>query len=887
MRRSRLLLLVIAVPFAIALHAQPWPNDPSDGPSVTDPSVPLTYVGGDGSVSLGINAEGETEGQLLGVFARNDARAMVGQLWWDRAGAGGIQADFNWLWGMDPARAREQPGEATIARLTFALDQNAEHARKATLGFGIERREFSLEGYLARGFGGGRAAGSTTLLDDRVLTGSDGVGDYAQLETTATELLFESRPYGNEFGVQLSHVFEPRAMRLRGGASTQDGDGARANTFSLGLDTPLGTRGWGLTAQAEQVRRLGSVDGDEEDLRISAYLRYEFGRNGAFAPTADLRNPAWISRAIARPSSSHPRTVETYRRVRDRIVNVSQGPREYSNRYPIAQADSASTPADAAVVIDVLANDSDPDGDALAIGTVGAPAHGNVTIAGGMLAYVPAPGYAGVDSFSYSVVDARGGSASAIVTVTIAGAPNRAPIALDDSASTTPGAAVAIDVLANDSDPDGDTLELLSVTSAANGSVTIVGTGVRYVPAPGFSGIDRFDYAIGDGRGGSAVASVTITVDPLPNTPPVALDDAATTAQGVAVAIAVLANDGDADGDALAIIAVGTPANGSATIAGGNVTYAPAGGFVGIDTFTYTISDGRGGSAGATVTVTVTAAPNTPPVALDDVAIGAPGVSTPIDVLANDTDADGDTLVISAVTQPLGGTVTINGNLLGYVPNTGFSGIDRFTYTISDGRGGSASANVSVTVPAAPNQPPLAVDDGGNATVGTAVVLDVLDNDSDPDGDPLAIVGVSPAANGVVVFDATSVTYTPAAGFVGADAFTYTIEDGRGGSASATVTVTVSALPNQPPAPLPDAVVTPTNTPITIDVLANDSDPDGDPLTIIAVTQPANGTVSIVNGQVYYAPDNGFFGAFDVFTYTVSDGRGGVATTDVGVFVNG
>ena len=158
MRRSCILLLAIS--FAATLPAQPWPNEPSEGPSVTDPSVPLTYVGGDGSVSLGVNAEGETEGQLLGVFARNDARAVVGQLWWDRAGAGGLQTDFNWLWGMDPVQARLHPEQATVARLSFAFDQNAAHDRKATLGFGIERREFSLEGYLARGFSGGRAAGS-------------------------------------------------------------------------------------------------------------------------------------------------------------------------------------------------------------------------------------------------------------------------------------------------------------------------------------------------------------------------------------------------------------------------------------------------------------------------------------------------------------------------------------------------------------------------------------------------------------------------------------------------------------------------------------------------------------------------------------------------------
>src|SRR5690606_16803115 len=113
----------------------------------------------------------------------NDARAVVGQLWWDRAGAGGLQADFNWLWGMDPAQARLHPENAMVARPTFALDQNAAHDRKATVGFGIERREFALEGYLAHGTSGGRPAGSALLTDDVVVTGSDDVGDYSEVET--------------------------------------------------------------------------------------------------------------------------------------------------------------------------------------------------------------------------------------------------------------------------------------------------------------------------------------------------------------------------------------------------------------------------------------------------------------------------------------------------------------------------------------------------------------------------------------------------------------------------------------------------------------------------------------------------------------------------------
>src|SRR5690349_9280568 len=164
MRRRLVSLFVVCSAVA---SAQILPKDPNDDgvPSVTDASVPLTYVGGDGSVSIGVNREGHTEGQLLGVFARNNARALVGQVWWDHSGAGGAQADFNWLWGGDPIAAREHPDQATVSRLSFAVDQNAEHDRKATLGFGIERRAYSVEAWLAHGISGARGA-RHSLHDD-------------------------------------------------------------------------------------------------------------------------------------------------------------------------------------------------------------------------------------------------------------------------------------------------------------------------------------------------------------------------------------------------------------------------------------------------------------------------------------------------------------------------------------------------------------------------------------------------------------------------------------------------------------------------------------------------------------------------------------------------
>lgn len=980
--RRRFVGLLAAAGIAAA-SAQVAPRDPDAPPSVADPSIPLTYVGNDGSVSIGVNREGRTEGQLLGVFARHDTHAVVGQLWWDRAGAGGVQGDYNWLWGGNPIAAREHPDQATVSRLSFALDQNAAHDRKATLGFGIERRAFSVEAWLAHGVSGGRAAGHVVRNDPTQIGGSDDVGTWTQVDTTTIDTLFEDKPFGTEFGVQFSHVFEPMAMRLYGGASTQDGVGARATTLSLGLDTPLGKRGWGLSALAEHVRRTGGA-GTGDDDRLSMFVRYEFGGHGSFAPTAQLENPAWISRSLARPSSAHSRTVESYRKVRSQSVSVTHGPRQYSNHFPVAQADSASTTEGVAVSIDVLGNDSDADGDALAINAVTAPAHGTAAISGTAILYTPAPGFVGTDTFAYTVGDGRGGSAGANVSVVVGARPNQAPIARDDAATTPFGQPVTVDALANDSDPDGDELVLLGVGVPAHGSAGIAGRNVLYTPAPGYSGSDRFTYTIGDGHGGTATATITITVGAPPNRPPIARDDTATTTVGQPVTIAMLANDADPDGDALTIATVGVPAHGSAAVSGGAVVYTPAAGYSGVDRFSYTISDGHGGTAGAFITVVVAPAPNRPPVAADDAATTAAGQPVTIPVLANDSDPDGDALTIVSVGAPAHGVAAIAGSAILYTPAAGYGGADAFSYTISDGRGGTATANVAVTVAAAPNRPPVAVDDAAATAFGQPVTIAVLTNDSDPDGDALTIVSVGAPAHGVAAIAGNAVLYTPATGFSGADTFAYSISDGHGGTATANVTVTVAPAPNQPPVAVADAatvaylgsvtipvlandsdpdgdpltivsvsapsfgtaaiagnsivyvssqtaavsgsdsftytisdghghvatatvtvtieqtapnqppvaqndaVATPANTPVVIDALANDSDPDGDPLTIVAVTQPANGTAAIAtSGGILYTPNAGFFGTIDVFTYTISDGRGGQASAQVAVFVSG
>ena len=191
-----------------------------------------------------------------------------------------------------------------------------------------------------------------------------------------------------------------------------------------------------------------------------------------------------------------------------------------ANQPPVAGDDSVVTHSGTPVTFNVLANDSDPDGDTLRVDSVsGGPSHGTVAVnlQTGAATYTPNPGYAGPDSFTYTVTDGKGGTDTAVVAISVV---NRAPVAANDAVSTPEGTPVSFNVLANDSDPDGDPLRVTASTSPAHGTASVQPTGqALYTPAPGYTGPDAFSYSITDGNGGTASATVTITVRPS-NLPP-------------------------------------------------------------------------------------------------------------------------------------------------------------------------------------------------------------------------------------------------------------------------------------------------------------------------------------------------------------------------------
>lgn len=364
---------------------------------------------------------------------------------------------------------------------------------------------------------------------------------------------------------------------------------------------------------------------------------------------------------------------------------------------------------------------------------------------------------------------------------------------------------------------------------------------------------------------------------------PVAVSDNGHAARGGWTKIYVLANDHDANRDLLTVLSAGQGNFGKTEIEGQQVIYIPGTNFTTGDEFTYTIGDGRGNTATAQVTI---ARHNAIPVAVADSVLAQPGTAVTIGAAANDTDADNDSLAIASFTQGGRGSVSLVGGSLRYAPFNSAPGSDSFDYTVSDGRGGTASSTVTlVALPA----PPVAVADSYTIQTSEWPLLEVLQNDHDGNGrvTTLLLVDATHGSKGKVEIRGpwptmpAHIRYTPYANASGPDSFTYTVS--HLGGQRATATVTLNLIRNERPVANRDYYYASRGVPITLNVLANDSDPDGDPLTLVSFTAPSIGTASITGNALRYTASSV---GWDSFYYNVSDGRGGMGSGQVAIYVN-
>lgn len=567
-----------------------------------------------------------------------------------------------------------------------------------------------------------------------------------------------------------------------------------------------------------------------------------------------------------------------------------------ANDEPVLTADAASTPEDSPVTIGVLSNDGDVDSnlDPSSLSVVSGPAHGTVTVnPDRTITYTPAGDYASADSFSYEVCDT--GSPiycrTAIVTITV-NPVNDGPAAIDDSATTPEDMAVAISLLSNDADTDGSlnpaTLKVLSQPTSGSVVINPLTAAAIYLPNSNFHGSDSFTYEVCDNGTpvlcAQAVATVTVTPS---NDPPVPAADSASTPEDTPVALAVLSNDGDPDlnVDPASVSVTAVPANGSVSInsSTGVATYTPNDNFHGVDTFTYEICDtGTPVFCGTAVgTVLVASVPDAP-VAVVDSRFTPEDTAVIVAILGNDVSVDGplSPASVRVTSVPSNGTVSVNSTTgtVTYTPNENWSGIDTFTYEVCTSTPVLCdSAVVTITVTAV-NDSPILANDAGSTPEDTAIAVAVLTNDTDVEGplnaSSLAVTS-SPTNGSVTIQPDSKILYMPALNFAGSDTLTYTVCDSASPASCSTAVVLLTVTPiADPPSAVVDSVVTPEETPIEIDVLSNDLDPENniDPNSVSVTAAAANGTLSVdaATGKVTYTPALNFNGN-DTFTYQVCD----------------
>lgn len=573
-----------------------------------------------------------------------------------------------------------------------------------------------------------------------------------------------------------------------------------------------------------------------------------------------------------------------YQAVRDIVMTVV-------NLDPVAVTDDVVVDEDAILNgASVMTNDYDPEATAILVTPeTKATAHGQVVInADGTFVYTPNADYNGTDTFTYQICDSYSPAGCSTGTVNITINPVQdAPISNPDHFTTPEDTQLVVYcncVLHNDVDVDGETLTAIVDKPVSHGTLDFEPDGsFTYMPDKDFFGTDTFTYHATDNIDETPETLVTIIVTPV-NDPPVATDDVVNVTEDTPALLPILSNDTDVD-DILTpgmVSVITPPAHGTITIDSDGVNYIPDPNYYGPDSFTYTLTDAAG-AVSNTAGVSITVDPvNDAPVAAADIASTPEDVPVTISILVNDSDVDNalDIQSVKVMINPAHGSTEVlpDGTII-YTPAKDYFGSDTFSYTVKDVLGlTSAAAQVSVSVTPV-NDAPVSVPDLATTLENTPVEIAVLDNDFDVDNELVnssVVIAIQPAHGTVSVNTEGAITYTPATGYLGEDSFEYTIQDPDGLiSMPSPVKVTVIP-PNRAPNAVDDGPITHRFLfDLTIDVMDNDFDVDDahDELTLVSVTQPNMGAVSILDGQVIYHPE-GMTSGTVTFSYTIMDPAG-------------
>lgn len=728
--------------------------------------INYSYTGDDTRLAVGITEDGKLIADFLKSFGTTYHSNWMGQAWYSN-GAGGLELDYHWIGDVQSEDDLINNNDGLkISKLFFALDQNIFNDRKFTLGFGRESHDtfWSING--SKAITGARLISDISVFTEETINGFIGNHATTQLRTIEDITRIYEHPYDWGIGGRIGKYFDNSLLRLTGGLDYEQGKfNSDQLSASVDLEKYFNNTGHSVALRVEQLKKSGDFVLDKNDTRASLMYRYDFGKT--FKPSERFEEIKVVDEdALAELKAERRQVVQN-------TIDLSSEAFFDLDKYALRD-DTKTALLD---VVNKIKNQK---------------LVSKITIVGHTC-------FLGTEKHNQTLSENRaaaakkffidnGIDANQIITY---GKGESEPAYDNNGPEIAKNRRVAVSFLTTEenfvnAEISPDEVPVKWVKKPVKVAPSWLARALRN-PAKHKRTVDVYRY---EETEQNVILGDVIVLNEAPN----AVDNEYTFLRNTENnVIDVLENDSDVEEDSLNIVNVTQPANGTVVNNGTVLTYTPNQGYIGTETFEYTIDDGNGAQDTATVTVNVL---NQAPIANDDTAMTNTSNAVIINVIDNDSDADGDQLIVKSVSMPQFGTVTNNEDgTLTYKANVGFVGTDNFTYTLSDADGAQSTATVTVIVneDPVPNNPPIAIDDTYNVPINGSLDFNPLENDSDPDFDPLTVISIDTSGlAGTVTYGADgSMNYKPAPGFRGVEEFSYTIDDGRGGTATAIVMMCV------------------------------------------------------------------------------------------------
>ena len=467
------------------------------------------------------------------------------------------------------------------------------------------------------------------------------------------------------------------------------------------------------------------------------------------------------------------------------------------NDAPIVISSEVSVNEDGVVIIDILRDVIDSDGDNVVIESISNPTNGAAEIIENKIVYIPKENYNGSDSLIYTISDGNGGIVTKKLDINI-NSINDAPILEIINGDLREDEILTINVLKNATDIENDELTITEVKNITNGHATIVNNEIIYIPDQNYHGNASLDYIISDGVN-NIEKTLNINIQSV-NDLPIAILTESTLNEDSSINIDVLSFASDVDGDILTIAGITNPTNGLALIKNGQITYTPNADYFGSDSFDYLISDGNGGVISKTLNLTINNVNDAPEITIEGIVNINEDNEARINILEHATDIDGDELSLIKADNAENGTLTIEGGEIIYTPDQDYFGQENITYIVSDG---AAQVEKELTINiASVNDNPLANNDQITTFEDNSVTIDLLANDSDIEDQELKRENIllGGALYGTVFLNENNqVIYTPNQDYFGTDSFIYAVKDSDGAFSNiATANINIEGVNDAP-----------------------------------------------------------------------------------------